>query len=223
MFSRIFGNKPNKNAQNEGSLTTIVKLTETLTMLEKKESLLQKKASEEFERAKEFTRIKNMRAAKQCLKRKRLFEQQIEQLGNFQLRIHDQMIMIEGAKATSETVEALRTGAAAMRSIHKTMNVSNVDNTLEEINQQTEDTRQIQEALAVPFADIDEDELEAELEELESAGLEDELLQPANTGRAAPPRNLTTRQSTRPSEVDLRNDKDDDEEELVALQKAIAI
>ena len=30
-------------------------------------------------------------AAIQCLKRKRLYEQQIEQLGNFQLRIHDQV------------------------------------------------------------------------------------------------------------------------------------
>lgn len=32
-------------------------------------------------------------AAIQCLKRKRLYEQQIEQLGNFQLRIHDQVIL----------------------------------------------------------------------------------------------------------------------------------
>lgn len=33
----------------------------------------------------------NPAAAIQCLKRKRLYEQQIEQLGNFQLRIHDQV------------------------------------------------------------------------------------------------------------------------------------
>ena len=97
-------------------------------------------------------------AAIQCLKRKRLYEQQIEQLGNFQLRIHDQvkfcnlivsiacwyilspfllvievcelcfywcatwilqMIMLEGAKATTETVDALRTGAAAMKAMQK--------------------------------------------------------------------------------------------------------
>lgn len=32
-------------------------------------------------------------AAIQCLKRKRLYEQQIEQLGNFQLRIHDQVTL----------------------------------------------------------------------------------------------------------------------------------
>nr|POE46320.1 vacuolar protein sorting-associated protein 32 like 1 [Quercus suber] len=59
------------------------------------------------------------RAAIQCWKRKRLYEQQIEQLGNFQLRIQDQMILLEGAKATTETVDALRTGAAARKAMQK--------------------------------------------------------------------------------------------------------
>ena len=79
------------------------------------------------------------------MKRKKLYEQQIEQLGNFQLRIHDQvniptqtfrvfvymlhvlivyplniqMIKLEAAKATTETVDALRTGAAAMKAMQK--------------------------------------------------------------------------------------------------------
>ncbi|KAE8727711.1 putative magnesium transporter NIPA3 [Hibiscus syriacus] len=58
-------------------------------------------------------------AAIQCLKRNRLYKQEIEQLGNFQFRIHDQMIMLECAKATTETVDALRIGAAAMKAMHK--------------------------------------------------------------------------------------------------------
>ena len=41
-----------------------------------------------------LTFLKNFIAAIQCLKRKRLYEQQIEQLGNFQLRIHDQVIFL---------------------------------------------------------------------------------------------------------------------------------
>ncbi|KAE8727745.1 putative magnesium transporter NIPA3 [Hibiscus syriacus] len=55
----------------------------------------------------------------QCLKRKRLYEQQIEHLGNFQLRIHDQMIMLECAKATTEIVDALRIGVAVMKAMQK--------------------------------------------------------------------------------------------------------
>lgn len=150
----------------------------------KKEKVLLKKAAAEIEKAKEFTRAKNRRAAIQCLKRKKLYEQQVEQLGNFQLRIHDQMILLEGAKATTETVAALRTGAAAMKAMQKATNIDDVDKTMDEINEQTENMKQIQEALSAPIgsaADFDEDELEAELEELEGSELEEQLLQPATT------------------------------------------
>ncbi|KAG6586464.1 Vacuolar protein sorting-associated protein 32-like 2, partial [Cucurbita argyrosperma subsp. sororia] len=168
MLNRLFG----KPKQEANALATLDKLNETLEMLEKKENVLIKKAAAEVEKAKEFTRVKNKRAAIQCLKRKRLYEQQVEQLGNFQLRIHDQMIMLEGAKATTETVDALRTGASAMKAMQKATNIDDVDKTMDEINEQTENMKQIQEALSTPIgaaADFDEDELEAELEELESA------------------------------------------------------
>jgi len=42
-------------------------------MLEKKERLLQKKISAEVEKAKDYTKIKNKKAAIQCLKKKRLY------------------------------------------------------------------------------------------------------------------------------------------------------
>uniref|UniRef100_A0A7I4F1U7 Uncharacterized protein n=1 Tax=Physcomitrium patens TaxID=3218 RepID=A0A7I4F1U7_PHYPA len=115
MFGRLFG----KPKEEPSTLSTLDKLNETLEMLEKKEKVLQKKIAMEIEKAKEFTSLKNKRAAIQCLKRKKLYEVQVEQLGNFQLRIHDQMIMLEGAKATTETVDALRSGASAMKAIQK--------------------------------------------------------------------------------------------------------
>ncbi|CAH1448804.1 unnamed protein product [Lactuca virosa] len=186
MFTRVFG-KPKQESSN--TVTSLDKLNETLEMLEKKERVLLKKASAEVEKAKDYTRAKNKKAAIQCLKRKKLYEQQVEQLGNFQLRIHDQMIMLEGAKATTETVDALRTGAAAMKAMQKATNIDDVDKTMDEINEQTENMKLIQEALATPMgaaADFDDDELEAELEELEGAELEEQLLQPATTAPAAP-------------------------------------
>ncbi|EXB24687.1 Vacuolar protein sorting-associated protein 32-2-like protein [Morus notabilis] len=218
MFTRIFG----KPKQETNALATLDKLNETLEMLEKKEKVLQKKASAEVERAKEFTRAKNKKAAIQCLKRKRLYEQQIEQLGNFQLRIHDQMIMLEGAKATTETVDALRTGASAMKAMQKATNIDDVDKTMDEINEQTENMKQIQEALSAPIgaaADFDEDELEAELEELEGAELEEQLLQPATTAPAAPVQVPAGRQPARP--VPQRRTAEEDE--LAALQAEMAL
>ncbi|KAI5434535.1 hypothetical protein KIW84_021390 [Lathyrus oleraceus] len=111
------------------------------------------------------------------------------------------MIMLEGAKATTETVDALRTGAAAMKAMQKATNIDDVDKTMDEINEQTENMKQIQEALSTPIgaaADFDEDELEAELEELESVELEEQLLQPATTAPAATSYVPAGRQPTRP-------------------------
>ncbi|GJR58771.1 vacuolar protein sorting-associated protein 32 homolog 2 [Tanacetum coccineum] len=164
---------------------------QTLDMLEKKEKVLLKKADAEVERAREFTKAKNKKGAIQCLKRKKLYERQIEQLGNFQLRIHDQMIMLEGAKATTETVDALRTGADAMKAYNKHMNINDVDKTMDELNEQSESMKQIWDTIQTyTFADFDEDELEAELEELEGAELEDQILPPTittGTQHAHPP------------------------------------
>ncbi|CAM8955570.1 unnamed protein product [Rhodiola kirilowii] len=191
-------------------------------MLEKKEGVLIRKASAEVEKAKEYTKAKNKKAAIQCLKKKRLYEQQIEQLGNFQLRIHDQMIMLEGAKATTETVDALRSGAAAMKSMQKATNIDDVDKTMDEINEQTENMKQIQEALSAPIgaaADFDEDELEAELEELEGAELEEQLLQPATTAPTTSMPVPAGRQPTRPAPS--RNTAEEDE--LAALQAEMAL
>ncbi|MBA0752558.1 hypothetical protein Gogos_001384 [Gossypium gossypioides] len=220
-------------------------------MLEKKEKVLAKKAAAEVEKAKELAKARNKRgmlnlsthryyyqaAAVQCLKRKRLYEQQIEQLGNFQLRIHDQMIMLEGAKATTETVDALRTGASAMKAMQKATqcliflvllkwllysNIDDVDKTMDEINEQTENMKQIQDALSTPIgaaADFDEDELEAELEELEGAELEEQLLQPATTAPAAPVQVPAGRQPARP--VPQKHTAEEDE--LAALQAEMAL
>jgi len=220
MFNRIFG-KPKEQA-NSSALATLDKLNETLDMLEKKEKVLDKKAAAELERAKEFSKAKNKRAAIQSLKRKKLYEQQIEQLGNFQLRIHDQMIMLEAAKATTETVDALRTGAAAMKAMQKATNIDDVDKTMDEINEQTENMKQIQDALSTPLgasADFDEDELEAELEELEGAELESQLLEPVAALPVHPVHVPGNKQPARPAPQKATAEDD----ELAALQAEMAL
>nr|CAB3459205.1 unnamed protein product [Digitaria exilis] len=153
----------------------------TLEMLEKKERFLQKKCSAEIEKAKDYTKLKNKNAAIQCLKKKKLYETQIEQISNFQLRVHDQIIMLESAKATTDTVDALRSGSSAVKVIQQSLNIDDIENAIDEANEQTENMRQIQEALATPVgasADFDEDELEAELEDLEEEELDAELPEP---------------------------------------------
>ncbi|KAI3939511.1 hypothetical protein MKW92_034062 [Papaver armeniacum] len=220
MFTRIFG----KPKQEPNALETLAKLHETLEMLEKKESLLLKKVSAEVDKAKEFTRAKNKRAAITCLKRKRLLEQQVEQLGNFNcefmIRVGFQMILIEGAKATTDTVDALRTGAAAMKAMQKATNIDDVDKTMDEINEQTQNMKEIQNALANPIGyDFDEDELEAELEELEELELEEQILDTETTYPVPP---VHVPQVNQPNRRPL-NKNSKDEDEFATLEKEMAI
>lgn len=179
MLNKLFGkprdggestNAAMRGSSNGSTLQTLSKLQETIEMLEKRQLLLEKKVADEHNKAKEFTRMKNKKAALMCLKRKKLYEQQVETLANNTLRIQDQIITLEGAKATTETVKAMREGAGAMKNMQKQMSITSVDDVMDEIQEQTENMRQIQEALSAPIgalAELDEDDLDAELAELD--------------------------------------------------------
>ncbi|XP_073009002.1 cation/H(+) antiporter 15-like [Typha latifolia] len=185
MLKRLLS-RPKKKPPS--ALSTLDQLHETLQMLEKKDHLLQKKISMEVAKAKDYTKAKNKKAAVQCLKKKRLYESQIEQLGNFQLRVHDQLIMLESAKATADTIDALKSGASAVKSIHQSLKIDDIEKTIEEANEHSENMRQIQEALATlgAVSEFDKGELEAELEELEGEELEEQLFQSPSTMPATP-------------------------------------
>ena len=149
-------------------------------MLDKREALLIKKISTELEKAREFNRSGNKRAALQCLKRKKLYESQCEVVAIQQLKLQEQMIVLEGSKATAETFDALKSGAGAMKQLAKETDVDKVDKVMDEISDQTEKMRQVNEALGQQVgyaAELDEDELEAELAELDALDVEDALLQ----------------------------------------------
>mmetsp|Transcript_3103 Transcript_3103/g.13977 ORF Transcript_3103/g.13977 Transcript_3103/m.13977 type:complete len:259 (+) Transcript_3103:222-998(+) len=203
MFKKLFGSKGSGGGGGGGPATggggfgapkttplgAVEKLKDTLAMLEKREMLLHKKMAAELEKAKDFNRAKNKRAALQCLKKKKLYEQQIEQLQNQQLKLEEQVITLEGSKTTAETFTALKSGAGAMKQLHKETNIDEVDKVMDDINEQTEKMRQVQDALGQPVgyaADLDEDELEEELAALEAEDLEDELDLDAELAAPAP-------------------------------------
>ncbi|KAH7689138.1 Snf7 family protein [Dioscorea alata] len=220
MFSRFF---ENRNVKTD-TIVTVSKLNESLQFLEKKEKTVQKKMVTELEKAREFIRAKNKGAAMHCLKKKKRYEQQIELLGNYQLRIHDQLILIESASVTTQTVDALRSGAAKLKEVQKKYNINSVDKTLDEINEQTENLRLVQDALSVPLgslADLDEDELEMELEELDALGLEDDkILSPVTTAPTAPVSSVPEKsQPIRPTPQKESPEVD----ELTALQAQMAL
>jgi len=49
------------------------------------------------------------------------------QVANNQLKVHDQVMLLEGSQATVQTVQALRSGAHAMKEVSRQTNIENVE------------------------------------------------------------------------------------------------
>nr|XP_011463655.1 PREDICTED: vacuolar protein sorting-associated protein 32 homolog 2-like [Fragaria vesca subsp. vesca] len=165
------------------------KLHEKLGILEKNESEIQKKAAVEFGRAKEFARAKNRKDALQCLKRKKVLEKQIEEVGSFRVRIRNQMMILQGANADESN---------AMQKAN-----SIADKTVFEINEQ-----RIQEALSSigsSAANFDDHESVTELEELERDKLEEQATSSGNYNHSSSSRNR--KQPTSPNPHKRREGK----------------
>lgn len=189
MLQKLFGGGQRKQApvavnpqSTSRTVNAIDKLGETEGLLVKRRDLLEKKIAQELEKAKQCLHQKNKRAALMAMKKKKMYEAQLEQVENNILRINEQQMMLENQRTTVETVLALKTGADASKSTMKEMKIDDVDRVLEDINEQNDQMRQIQDAMGAPIgaaAELDEDELLEELEELEASELDRELLQPA--------------------------------------------
>lgn len=48
-------------------------------------------------------------------------------MANNQLKVHDQVMLLEGSQATVQTVQALRSGAHAMKEVSRQTNIENVE------------------------------------------------------------------------------------------------
>ena len=117
-----------------------------------------------------------------CLKQKKMYENQLEQVENNMLRVSEQQMMLENQRITVETISALQNAAKASKTTMSEMDIDNVDKVLADISDTADQMQQIQEAMGQPLgaaADLDEDELEAELQEMEASEMDRELLRPA--------------------------------------------
>ncbi|CAG8652174.1 5144_t:CDS:2 [Paraglomus brasilianum] len=205
--------RPKANAKD-----AVLRLRETLSMLEKREAFLQNKIDSELKTAK-LNAGTNKRAALMALKRKKQYMNQIEKISGSRLQIDTQVMAIENANVSLETVRAMQVGAEAMKSIYGSMDINTVDDTMESIREQMDLAEDISNAISVPLGVdfLDDDELAAELEELEQEALDNQLL-----GAEAPPVTVPNLAKTEPVVKNTAQDIDEDAE-LADLRAAMAL
>eukprot|EP00884_Botryococcus_braunii_P013578 jgi/Botrbrau1/22220/Bobra.168_1s0051.1 len=217
---------------SQRTVDAIQTLGETEELLVKRRGLLEKKIEQAMGQAKEYTKAGNKRAALMALKKKKMYETQLEQVENNILRVNEQQMMLENQRTTVETVAALKNAADASKQTMTEMKINDVDAVLDSINEQNDQMQQIQDAMAQPIgaaADLDEDELLQELEELESEQLDSQLLEPspAPSTRIAAPQAATARPAealpSAPNKViKAKPQKTPEELELEALEAEMA-
>jgi len=197
---------------------SIAKLRETLDMLEKREQFLQKKIDGQTTEAKKFLAQKNKRAALMCLKRKKTYEVQMDKIAGARMTIEQQVMTLEGANVSLEAMNAMKMGAASMKSIHNDINIDNVDDTMDEIREQMDIANEINDAISQPLGGevFDDDDLLAQLDELEQENLDATLLGLEGSKTSVPQLPNT------PTRAPVKAKPVDEEAELAALEASMA-
>jgi len=200
----------------------IVGLRQQLQMIEKKEEYLQRKIEEETKKAR-ANAVSNKAVATAALKRKKVTEQELDRLAGSRLQLEMQVNTLESANLNAETMAAMKKASDALKVIHGNLNMDKVDATMNAVNEQRELANEIAEALSNPIysgVDVDEDELSAELEELQQEELNNRLNEADHVPVHLPPTSRISEDKTRTPAAAV---EDDEEAQLKELQAALAM
>jgi len=178
------GGAPNGTVQETGP--AIAKLRDATETLEKREEHLYRKIDNEVKQAQAFSKQNKKKEALTCIKRKKMYEKQLEQISNAKMTLETQRLALENMNINREALEAQKAGVAAMAAATKSMGgVDAVEETMDAVEEGLVDADEIGQALgrsvAMPGLDADEDDMLAELEALEQEDL-DSQLQSVNLG-----------------------------------------
>ncbi|KAM6171133.1 charged multivesicular body protein 4c [Erethizon dorsatum] len=200
----------------------LARLRETEEMLGKKQEYLENRIQRELALAKKHG-THNKRAALQALKRKKRFEKQLTQIDGTLSTIEFQREALENSHTNTEVLRNMGLAAKAMKAVHENMDLNKIDDLMQEITEQQDIAQEISEAFSqrVGFGDgFDEDELMAELEELEQEELNKKMTNirlptvPSSSLLAQPDRKPSAHRSR--AAPSRRTDEEDDFNELAA-------
>lgn len=220
LFGKLFGTT-GKAGKGPSPQEAIQRLRDTEEMLTKKQEFLEKKIEHELLTARQHG-TKNKRAALQALKHKKRYEKQLAQIDGTLSTIEFQREALENANTNTEVLKNMGFAAKAMQAAHENMDIDKVDDLMQDITEQQELAQEISDAISKPVGfgeDFDEDELMAELEELEQEELDKNLLEIGGAENVPLPNVPSTSLPVRPAKK--KEEEDDDMRDLEDWAAAI--
>merc|ERR1712113_462607 len=115
----------------------------------------------------------NKRMALNALKKKKRYEKQLQQIDGTLTTLEQQREALEGANTNTAVLQTMSEASKSLKKAHDNMNVDEVHDMMDDIAEQQDVAKEISEAISNPVAfgqEFDDDDLEAELEELEKEG-----------------------------------------------------
>jgi charged multivesicular body protein 4 len=146
----------------------VTRMNESIQTLDKREAYLAKKARECLKNALQH-KTSNRKKALYFMKRKKFHDREIERIGQMRISLFQQLSTLESATMNSQVVNAMQQGVNTMKSMVGTHSVDKVENIREQIEEQSDDLRDVRALLAEPMgvmATIDDDDLEKEYNDL---------------------------------------------------------
>lgn len=199
MFARLFGKKPpaeqpvvrkTTNAAAASGNTaaapphaagdpmkTVTDLDDKLTTIDLRISRLEKQVQEEVEHAKAYLEKNDRNRALACMKKKKMYEGQVEQLVAQRANLENMKFTVENAALNRELLESQRRAANELGRMNAGMDAGNIDDHIADVQEQMEEAKRIADALGQPLGDVqDDDELLGELNDLMTEGNVDPAL-----------------------------------------------
>lgn len=183
MFARLFGKKEepkpatrpaarNNNAPSTGGAggaprtgAAIQKIDETLETMDLRERKLQKQIDQETQKAKDALARKNKQQALLCMKRKKLYEDNLAKISAQRANMETLKITMEDSAMNADVLAAQRHAGSELERINHSMGAERVEEDMDRMRDAMEEQQRIAEMLGEPIGNdiVDDDDLMSEL------------------------------------------------------------
>jgi len=169
MFKSLFGSsKPAKKKTPKANInSSLQNIRSTQETLDKREAHLEKQIAKLLQSAKAKLQMKNKKGAMYDMKRKKMLDKELTGIQNKKLTLETQVLALENAQMNQKVFKVVQEGTETIKNVQKNVNIDEVENLMEDMQELGEDQDAINEALGQPMQDFDDDELLAELDDLE--------------------------------------------------------
>ena len=174
---KLFGGKKKTKEEaqpKKDPMETVKHLDERINDIEKRTKVLENKNKGVVGEALAKKKAGDKRGAVLALKKKKMYDQEINKLGGMRILMEQQKMAIESSMTNQDIFSALSEGATQIESLQNQAGIEKFEDLKDKIEEQMQSKQEIDEFLG-GIALEDEDELLDELEELEALEAEKDM------------------------------------------------